>query len=164
MGMGVAVVTAISVIVAALVGIVVSLVTANETSARLLREAETLSKLEPGSYAYKLMEDQMVTSIIRYKLDSDAKWENSLQTVLRLVQAVSFVAAFGWMFIGVNADIHKWVVLYYCILFLLMAGVVLPTLLFWVDNILRKRKSRKANQPSTTDSAPDAATEPSPDA
>ncbi len=57
--MGVAIISALGVLAAAVLTIAISLITTNERSARLLREAETLSKLTAGTEAHQLMESRV---------------------------------------------------------------------------------------------------------
>lgn len=146
---------AIGVIVAALVGVVVSFVTANERSARLLREADTLSKLEPGSTVHRLMSERLLKSIIRYGVETDQKWDESGTTYAAWTSSAFGAAILVWSFVGTNFDVHRWAATYRAVQVLLVVFGAFTTVLFWWSVVSDARDRRKSGKVNESQSATD---------
>jgi hypothetical protein len=146
--MGVAIISAVGVLVAALITVVVSLITANERSARLLREAETLSKLEPGSEIYKHMERRLEISITRYGIDADHKWNSGDRLWFALGGLGAGFAGIVWAYVYSRFDVQSWRNIYYWVA---VAIIVVGTWCTWENvspTVKMIRQRRKKNSES----------------
>lgn len=158
--MGVAIVGAAGVILAALVSIVVSLIQANEKSARLLREAETLAKLPPDSTAYRLMEEHLTRSIGWYQTRARVADE-----VASIRQSANMAALFtgalvAWSAVAQAVDVQHWSRLYEFIWAVIAIHIAIWTIAFAAGlsimgwEVFRARKAKRESAPRGTPVVP----------
>lgn len=147
--MGVAIISAVGVLAAALITVAVSLITTNERSARLLREAETLSKLTAGTTAHQMMESRLETSIHRYSVESDMQWNHPGRRWRPYLPLGSVFAVIVWLYVRDRFDITSWQHIYNFALGVLGFVAVASTVPILVDQFrdaFRRSREEKTAQ------------------